>query len=345
MKNKVFWVDFIRITASFSVVLLHSAAPLLEQYKNISAFDWWTGNVYDSMVRSCVPLFFILSGYLLLGKQEPIKEFFIKRINKILLPFIVWSCIYNIWAHFFYNKDLSLNSFLGMVFAPTFFHLWFFYVIIGLYLFIPVLRYVIQASPTNILYYYIALWFLAVSVIPFVEKVTHHISIIDFKMISGFVGYLVIGHLLGTVPINRRLFLQALALAFLCLLVTIFGTYFLMIRHHGEFDGYFYAYLSPNIVLFSSSSFIVLRYWFEKLTISENQKKVITAVSSASLGIYLIHPMFLYALEKGWLGFSLNGFVTLPVYTIPLTAVIAFGLSLVVIYFLQKIPFIRNCVP
>jgi surface polysaccharide O-acyltransferase-like enzyme len=345
MKNKILWVDFIRIMASFSVVLLHSAAPLLDQYQKLSAFDWWAGNVYDSSVRNCVPLFFILSGYLLLGKQETLRDFLLKRMNKILVPFLVWSIIYNFWAHFFYNRDLTLSSFIGILFAPTFFHLWFFYAIIGLYLFVPVLRLLVQSVPKYLLYYYLALWFLAVSLIPLAEKVAHTASAFDLKMVSGFFGYLVIGHLLGGVSINRRQFWQALALGFLALLITIFGTYILMLRHQGQFNGYFYDYLSPNVVLFSCSSFIVLKYLFERVTISETQKKILIAMSSASLGIYLIHPMTLYALEKGWFGFSLNGFSAIPIFTIPLTALITFGVSFSVIYLMQKIPFARNCVP
>lgn len=68
--GKIFWVDFVRVLATFLVILLHSAAPLLYQYSSISKADWWVANIYDSISRICVPLFFMISGYLLLEKMK-----------------------------------------------------------------------------------------------------------------------------------------------------------------------------------------------------------------------------------------------------------------------------------
>jgi len=57
-KNEnILWIDSLRIFATFSVILLHVAATILYQYGSISNFNWWVGNIYDSSVRFCVPLF------------------------------------------------------------------------------------------------------------------------------------------------------------------------------------------------------------------------------------------------------------------------------------------------
>jgi surface polysaccharide O-acyltransferase-like enzyme len=345
MKDKILWLDFIRCIAAFSVVFLHTSGALLYEYNNIPAFEWWTGNVYDSMVRFCVPYFFILSGCLLLGKQESIKDFFRKRINKILIPFIVWSIIYVFWGYYFGDKELSFHSFYSIVLSPSYFHLWFFYTLIGLYLFIPILRVFVQAAPKSILYYFVALWFFAVTIIPILSKGLNTNNNIDLKMISGYVGYLVIGYLVKDYRINKKHIWLVLGIAILSLLITIFGIYFLTIQNNGDFNGYFYEYLSPNVITLSVSTFILLKTIFEDVTISDTQNKILQSVSSACFGIYLVHPITLYALSKGFLGFSLDVLSGHAIFVVPLTAFVAFVLSFFLVYIMQKIPWIRNCVP
>lgn len=344
--NNILWVDFIRVVASFFVVMLHSAAPLLYKYNNIPPLNWWAGNIYDSAVRICVPLFFIVSGYLLLGKEETIGEFFIKRANKILAPFIVWSILYVFWAHYFDNAgSLTFRSFYSLAISPAYYHLWFFYAIIGLYLYIPVLRIFTQHSSVQILYYFVALWFLAVSIVPIIEASSQVTSAVDLNTISGYVGYLVIGHLLGNAQINKRQFMQILLVAIICLIITAGGTFYLTIRNNGELNGYLYGYLSPNVIVSSVAAFLLLKYLSDHLVTSDRRKNVLMALSSASMGIYLIHPMVLYTVNAGWLGFPLSGFSASAVYSVPLTAVLTFGLSFVLVAILKKAPFLRLCLP
>jgi len=347
-KHNVLWIEFIRFLATFSVVWLHSAAPLLYKYNELSIIDWWTGNIYDSMVRTCVPLFFMLSGYLLLDKSETLGNFFAKRINKVLVPLVVWSIFYILWKRYYENGEpLSFYSFYSLLLTPAYYHLWFFYAIIGLYLYVPILRIFVQNSKITILYYFIVLWFFAVSIIPFIEKETHVNSIIDLKMISGYVGYLVIGHVLGKIKINKKILMLSFLVAFLSFLVTIIATYFFTAQNGGIFYDYFYEYLSPNIILMSVAVFILLKYISEEFSVFENYtvRKVIQTLSSASLGTYLVHTMVIFVLQKGDLGFTLSPFSTAAIYSVPLTAITTFFLSFLIIFVLQKIPLLNKCVP
>ncbi|OWP82967.1 hypothetical protein BWK59_13040 [Flavobacterium davisii] len=63
------WITSLRVLATFSVIFLHSASAILYLYGTISAFDWWIGNIYDSIVRFCVPIFLMISGTLILSKD------------------------------------------------------------------------------------------------------------------------------------------------------------------------------------------------------------------------------------------------------------------------------------
>ena len=81
------WLDNSRILAVCGVVFLHVAAGVVLGHE-VGTGDWWFGNVYDSVVRWCVPVFVMISGALLLdpGKKEDLSTFYKKRLARVLLP-------------------------------------------------------------------------------------------------------------------------------------------------------------------------------------------------------------------------------------------------------------------
>ena len=346
--KSILWVDFVKVIATFCVVFLHSAAPLLYRYNSLPLRYWWVGNIYDSMVRMCVPLFFMLSGYLLLGKTETLTTFLSKRVNKVVVPLVVWSVFYIMWR-IYYDKDLSmsLRSFYGTLLTPAYYHLWFLYAIIGAYLYIPILRVIAQNSRNHILYYFIALWILAVSVIPLFEKITGISSTVDLATLSGYAGYLVIGYLLGQREYSNKILFTAILVALVCVSITALGTFYLTMHGGGKLDGYFYGYLSPTVILLSVSVFLLLKHLAEKLNALKTGPtiNVIRILSLASLGIYLIHPVFLDLLGRGDLGYSVSALSGNPLYYVPITAISAFTLSFIATGILQWIPIVKRCVP
>lgn len=347
-KKPIIWVDYLRVIATFSVVFLHTSAPLLYRFNELPNNYWWYGNIYDSMVRMCVPLFFMISGYLLLDKQEPLQIFFQKRVNKVFFPLLAWSIIYVFWkAYFEHSEDISFYSLYSIALTPAYYHLWFLYAIIGVYLFLPILRVVVGNSDNVLLTYYLFIWFIAVSIIPFGEKITGIQSSLDLLSISGYSGYLVLGHCLGKVKITHSKAEIAGITLLVSIIVTAFGTYYLALNNGGEFDGYFYEYLSPNVVFMAASFFILVKYFISrnKIFSTHTPITVLTSLSSASLGIYLIHTMYLYILQNGDLGFVLDGLSTHPAAGIPATALLTFLLSYLTIVFIKKIPVLRRISP
>ena len=321
-KNNQIWVDYVRVFATFCVVFLHSAAPLLYKYNELPKMHWWIGNTYDSAVRICVPLFFMISGYLLLEKNENFKIFFQKRFNKVVVPLLAWSIIYVFGkAHYGSGASVSLYSLFSILLAPAYYHLWFLYTVIGIYLFMPILRVVVNNSDRKMLNYYVLLWFLASSLIPSLEKAIGLNSNIDLVTISGFSGYLVLGLLLGKYTASTKVAMASVAVFLVCTSLTSVGTYLLTIQNEGIFSGYFYGYLSPNVIIMSGVAFVFLKYLIETNNIFRNPRllSILHSFSSASLGIYLVHAIFLDLLSKGDLGFTLSGFAGNPIYSIPAT--------------------------
>ena len=145
--KNILWVDYIRVAATFLVVQLHAVHPILENYNELPLLRWWTGNIFYSMSTICIPLFFMLTGFLLLGKTDSLSVFFSKRINKVLIPLLIWSGFYILWKAFYERSiTISLYTFYSLLFCPVYHHFWFLYTIIGLYLFLPILRIIVQKS-------------------------------------------------------------------------------------------------------------------------------------------------------------------------------------------------------
>jgi len=347
-QENILWVDWMRAVATVGVVLLHTASPLLYMYNTLPESHWWVGNIYDSMLRMCVPLFFMISGFLLLQKDYSLKTFFLKRVNKVLLPLLAWSVFFILWnVYIQHNSSLSISSFFSIFHKPAYYHLWFLYALIGIYLAVPLLRVIVQYGEKTVLHYGVALWFITASLAPMVEKFAEVKVGIDLRFMAGYSGFFLLGWILGKHSLSSRQAITASVLAFVCIVITAVGTYFLTIRNGGIWVGYFYGPTAPNVIFLSGSIFLLIKYAVENYRIAqdENVLFMVRSVSAASLGIYMIHTVFLYLLRHGYFGVYLFGHRWHPALSIPLVALVAFGLSYGTIHILRKNALMRRFIP
>lgn len=344
-KKQILWIDVIRAIACFMVVFLHAAVPVLHSFNELPLNDWFAGNVYDSLVRVCVPLFFMISGFLLLQKDETLSIYFAKRFGKLFIPIIFWSLFFVLWTSLVEENSLpSFTDFTSILLTPSYYHLWFLYALIGLYLFLPILRKVVSYSDESMLIYYVGVWFIAVSLMPTIEKISGIDSRIDLGAASGYIGFFVLGLLLGKKDVSTQSFYKALSVFIICVAVTAIGTYDLTAQNNGKFVGDYYEYLSPNVIIAAGACFMMLKYLSGKIT-SVWGIKVITLISSCSFGIYLVHTVFIYLLKNGDLGFTFSALSGNPLWAIPLTSLLVFTLSFLSIYLIKKVPYLKQVAP
>lgn len=347
-KSKKIWVEYVRTFAILGVVMLHSAAPILYKMKYISEYYWWIGNIYDSIVRCSVPLFFMLSGYLLINREENVSDFIKKRLNKAIIPLLAWSIIYIAWRIFYEESlELSPKALWSIILSPAYNHLWFMYAIVGLYLSMPILRGMMINLDRAHLIYFVVLWLFAYSIIPAIRLMTGVVSNIDLSMFAGNVGFLVLGFLLGNINLPKNTHIKILPLLITSIGVTAYGTFWLTKNNSGIYSGYFYSYASPNVIFMSAALFVILKHLIESChTISLHRiTPWVYSISSASFGIYLVHPIFLMLLDKGNLGFVLNSLSGNPLYFVPVTTFAVFTLSYLFTVVVKKIPIIKHIVP
>lgn len=327
--ERIFWLDATRVVAIIGVVLLHVAAPHLLQFRHSAAEDWHIANIIDALTRPAVPLFFMVSGALLLGRHIEISQLK-HRLTRLIIPLVAWSIIYLALRSIIDPNVDVIGLALRTPIAPAMYHLWFLYALIGLYLCLPLVGPAIQAASPTHLRYGLGLWLLASGIIPIFERILGTKSSFELSTMAGYMGYMVLGRVLAQArrPSRQHAF-AAIVLIGVGYSITALGTA-LITTHYGRFFSGFYNYLSPNVMLFSSGVFVIMRVAFEG-----RQSRFFRTLADISFGIYLCHVAVLTVADKmfevrGWwiipfavLVFTASAVMTLAIRRVGLAKVLA----------------------
>lgn len=342
--HKLEWADNIRFFATFGVIILHCAAPGLYFYGKVSLSHWLLLDLMDSAMRCCVPLFVMLTGALLLRQDKALLPYLKNRFLRVVVPFLFWALIYCLIFmkdKLLYGEIREIPKLLGEIINSIIYHdgvlgqhayhLWYIYMILGLYLVIPILRGWIKNTQEKEIVYFLILWGISTVVLnPLLEDYNPGIELTFF---GSFTGYLVLGYYLSIKSFEKNRFILKGLGIFTILLIgfTTYATYFLSNRD-GELNQDFYEYLSPNILLLSAAIFILLK----KIEIKNNYFKRLSSLTNKySFGVYLVHVLILAGLDA----VGLNWKFIHPLIGIPLTTIACFSFSSILIYLVAKIPY------
>jgi len=353
-KERLLWAEALKVGAVYAVILVHSSAPFVADYGPGGPRAWWAGNVYDSASRWCIPVFVMLSGFFLIEKyrEEAMGSFFMRRFMRVFVPFIAWSLIYFIWRVYANDERLSASAFVPMLFMePAYYHLWYMYLVMGLYLVAPLMGLYMKNSCCRHGWYYIGLWFCAGSVLPFVESwfgFTTYITSGTGNSLFKFTGYFALGWMLRDYEPGGPKKLLLLLVFLLGFAITAYGTYFASVgKGGGEFNGVFYEYFSFSVLMMSVPLFLIAK-GARLSAFSGNPgygARAIRAAAACVPGIYLVHAMLIAVFKRGLLGFDLTPAMTDPFIGIPLFALAVFLASLAVVLVIRSLPVLRNIVP
>ncbi len=341
-------VDIIRALAIFLVVLLHAAiepVPVSTEMTQESVVYFLASNLYNSLATVSVPLFVMLSGALLLQpfKNEPVGVFLKKRFRRIGPAFVFWGAAYFAWRAFVNGEALTVNSVVQGILQGPYFHFWFLYMIIGLYLITPLLRVFVDHANSSLLRYIIVLWFVGVAINPLIGLfVGYRIDNAVF-VIAGWVGYFLLGVYLQRVQVRAVYLYLVMVLGFVW---TLFGAWVMTYYVGGTSSYFFYDFLAGSVILSSAALFTLLLKVSPERFKNRHAKveRLVTLVSSYTLPVYLFHVMVLESFEKGYFGFKLSVTTLNPFVEIPLIAVLALFVSIGVVYLLKKVPVVKDII-
>ena len=347
-------VDLIRTVAVLLVILLHAA---IEPNPNLTLMSpegvqlWWTSNIYNSISRTAVPLFVMLTGALLLQPKkadEPLRVFFKKRWNRIGIPVLFWGAIFFAWDFTVKGQAITSTYIFQGVLAGPYVHFWYVYLLVGLYLITPLLRVLVAHAEWRIIRYFLALWFVGTGIIPLL---TLYVNIspqaIWFRdnvfVLTGIVGYFILGAYVAKLRLRSSILYLALLLSSVW---TIVGTYFLIGTIGEKFSPFFLDASSFSVIIASVALFLILAAIPNQAieTKLPRGSKVLKIISENSLPLYLFHVIILETLQNGYLGFRISVTTINPIIEIPLITAVTLLICLAIIVTLKKLPYVKRII-
>lgn len=349
------WADRLRNVATLMVIAIHVSGPVAESLTTYNGSAWWVANLWDAMCRPAVPLFVMLSGFLLLSKDYPLIPFLKRRFSRVLIPALFWMVIYLVYNHIAKGDPATVaEAGKKLLLGPVHYHLWFIYLIIGLYLVYPMLRaWVRQASELEFRFFFlmciIGAWGYKILYVFFGLGIG-----VYFELFTNNAGYFVLGYYLGTKATgtgwesegrvsvldskgltpwrgtDRQLKWIGLALVIGGTAVTAIGTWWASQKYGGHFHSYFYDYLTPNVGLSAAGWFLLARFSWGKKPLLDFERDF----AAASFGIYFCH-----VLVMDWWGQC--GYwhsLTHPLANVPGLVGLVAGMSFLLISLLRTIP-------
>ena len=334
--NKLIWANSLRAVATFAVVVIHVSSYVTYEFGKISNTYWTIGDVFNSSVRWAVPVFIMLTGaFVLPNYNGDLKSFLIKAFKRILIPFAFWLAVYLLyyeWDNLFHSvltNQQKVELIWIKLSTGSAVHLWYVYMIIAIYLLIPLFsKWARSGSKTEFLFF-LSIWFLLLWNENYFLKTESHFQ---YNYFTGYIGYLFLGTFLFQYSkVNKWL----LYIGFVgAIVATAFITYYLSF-HNKKLNETYLPPLTPNICIMSVSIFLIFKN--SSIRLSERMIKIVNFFSQYSYGVYLMHILVLaliddYVIEVT----SFN-----PILAIPMISIACFFISYGLVYLFKKIPYIN----
>lgn len=363
-RKNIGWIDLLRVLACFLVVFAHSSDAFVAQFDNNRA-SFLTGVFSGSFVRSCVPLFVMMTGVLLLPVKADLAAFYRKRIGRILVPLIFWSVVTPVlfFLYFTYVSPDTQNPLITpsqgidslWVKLYTFIFnfnfdtvpMWYLYMLIGLYFIMPILSHWLQQASRKEIKLVLMLWGISLF-IPYLKMAAPLLGyqgnygnmglwgVCDwndygtFYYVSGFIGYLLLAYYLVKYPLDWS-WKKMLAVTIPMFLVGYAVTSYGYVLTQNVFPGN-YAYLEIvwyfagiNVFMMTFPVFVIIR----KIKIPS--LPWLSHLASLTFGIYLCHYVFVFICYDWFDMPSLPYFVR-----IILMASVAFSISTAIVWLMSK---------
>ncbi len=333
-------LDLLRVAAIFLVLWQHASeyyyiGPNLSViYENCGLLAW-----LNSLSRICVPLFVMISGYFLLPMKTDTPTFFRRRFSRIMFPWLFWCVAYAVY--FVITRGDSVGTFLGNIcriplnWGVEVGHLWFVYMLAGIYLLVPIISPWLSSCSKRELSMYLALWALT-TLLPYIHhagvslwgEATWNVSP-TFYYFTGFVGYFILGHYV------RRYGVPSALIS----VVLLVGAYLFTALDFIHFNTFAkdaveleipWDFCSLNVALMTFAVFSLL----SKVRINPEKRvaRLITSVSECSFAIYLAHIMVLNLFHDLFDGKMSVG------AAVPAITVCTFVVTYLIVLVLAKLP-------
>ena len=359
-KDRLVWCDALRLLAFFMLLCCHAADPFYAAaaYANSGAsvdaeLTQW-GFRWGSLVRPCVPLFVMLTGVLSLPVSGSMESFYKKRSPRVLFPFLIWSVIYYLtpWFTGVLGMDssvvyklfswaesdsqslangLTLVSRIPYAFSFIACHMWYIYMLIGLYMYLPIFSAWVEKATKRQKEIFLIVWALSTMLPYFNEYVSRYAfgtcewnSFGLFYYFAGFSGYMLLGHYIQHY-IHwswSKTIAVALPLLIAGFLITYSGYSYIMELPDKtpEQVELFWTYNTPNVAMMTLACFLLV--YRIRIKAESRIAAWLSNLTTCGFGIYMIHYFFVCV------GYDAGAWLHIPApLRIPFSAIIILACS------------------
>ncbi len=351
--NRIFSYDIIRIAAVLAVVMIHVSSDAVKYYP-LSSPNFIAANIFDGLSRIGVPLFVMLSGALMLNEDKslPVKKIIKNAVNFFVLLCIwsvIYAAVYFVFIPICQGEDFSLKNFIyRSIFGHV--HLWYLFMLVGLYLITPILRLFVKRENAKYILYFIVLATVFKFSLPLVNLafenllgayftnknlVLQYVDQFYLDVLGEYVTYYFIGWYIANVKIKKSFRMGLYFAGVAGAVVTVAGNQILSTETN-RLHGVFYSNGGINVMIYSVAVFILFFYLFKERD-GGKLSPIITKLSSLTFGTYLVHMIILTFVSE----FINIKFAPVEMFVIwMVTAVISFALS----YIISKIPIVKKLI-
>ncbi len=330
-------LDILRIFATYAVVLLHIGS------KRLGGGNREVFLIYDGLVRWAVPMFVMISGTLFLDENYKLSiSKMWRKIFRLGTAFVFWTIIYCV-----FEKSRGSNSDIIRAYAVNgYWHMWFVFMISGLYIISPLLKEISKSITLTKYYLVIALIF--TSIVPTIKNIIlpytglsdnifvvaffKNIDIMYMYFVMGFTAYFLLGHYLNSIEINRKNIYYFFVLGVIGFITNVHCNLRLNAQMVQTYNDCVYC----SVVMECVGLYGICKYFFNNLNSS-----LLVKLSDCCFGTYLVHLLYRELLD---LYFGLNADTFNPIYWNPILALIIFSLSLATSFIIHQIPGFRKYV-
>lgn len=344
MKSRLLWCDILRVIATIMVISIHTISVYQYNYiKPLQPLPYFIFGIFNSLNRMAVPAFFMLTGALTLRQtRKPITREsytgFIKNIiYRLVIPFIVFSLAIYLLTN---QQPWLVTRFLALFlnYPGVQKHMWFMYVIIMIYFFIPFLRRFVQSLSRHELKLLICLIFIFSNVLSelFILSKHYHKMMFDeiaLPYIIAYTNLVLLGFYFMKYNISpgKRKLIYILGIISLILLPIIQA-----LTNNVDVAQDLITGRSVLPVFISLAGFVFIKYYFSKVKLPSYVTRIITRLSEISFYTYLIHVTFVDIVYTYLLSHNHLKTWTDQLIWAPIQIIVVFIVSSVIAYLFDK---------
>jgi surface polysaccharide O-acyltransferase-like enzyme len=228
-------------------------------------------------------------------------------------------------------------------------HLWFLYLLVGLYLFTPILKIFVRNAKEKDLKYFLILFGIFGICIPFYNEINPQINTLlpnfpnsiafSVSAVSGYIGYYVAGYYFSIHILKKSTKIGIYIIGGISILCIIIGTSIISL-HQGDYNKVLCDHFGPLFLFISFAVFVLFQDIFNKLSLSQKTIDIITHLSNCSFGIYLSHWIIFQIFHAIGIDRTLFN----PLLSVPCMAIAIMICSYIVTIVVKKIPILKEYV-